>query len=78
MLYRGFVPEAIRSMKSHLWKGNIRELKNFVESIIVLEKGERITSEMVEMQLGNKDKIFQKMTRYQHLQINPQIPLKGN
>tara|TARA_B100001250_G_scaffold103991_1_gene87687 strand:- start:1840 stop:3036 length:1197 start_codon:yes stop_codon:yes gene_type:complete len=54
MLYRGFVPEAIRSMKNHMWKGNIRELKNFVESIIVLEKGERITSEMVEMQLGNK------------------------
>ena len=54
MAYRGFVPEAIRSMKNHLWKGNIRELKNFVESIIVLEKGERITSEMVAIQLGNK------------------------
>ena len=60
MLYRGFVPEAIRLMKSHLWKGNIRELKNFVESIIVLEKGERITSEMVEMQLGNKDRDISK------------------
>ena len=60
MLYRGFVPEAIRSMKSHLWKGNIRELKNFVESIIVLEKGERITSKMVEMQLGNKDRDISK------------------
>ena len=54
MVYRGFVPEAIRSMKNHLWKGNIRELKNFVESIIVLEKGERITSEMVAIQLDNK------------------------
>ena len=60
MLYRGFVPEAIRSMKSHLWKGNIRELKNFVESIIVLEKGVRITSEMVEKQLGNKDRDISK------------------
>ena len=60
MLYRGFVPEAIRSMKNHLWKGNIRELKNFVESIIVLEKGERITSEMVEMQLGNKERDISK------------------
>ena len=54
MLYRGFVPEAIRYMKSHQWKGNIRELKNFVESIIVLEKGERITGEMVETQLGKR------------------------
>ena len=54
MIYRGFVPDAIRSMKNHQWKGNIRELKNFVESIIVLEKGERITGEMVEDQLGKK------------------------
>ena len=54
MVYRGFVPDAIRYMKNHEWKGNIRELKNFVESIIVLEKGERISGEMVENQLGKK------------------------
>ena len=48
MVYRGFMPEAIRTMKNHPWKGNVRELKNFVDSIIVLEKGERITVEMVE------------------------------
>tara|TARA_B110000116_G_scaffold260617_1_gene263921 strand:- start:544 stop:1746 length:1203 start_codon:yes stop_codon:yes gene_type:complete len=52
MLYRGFMPESIRVMKNFAWNGNIRELKNFVESIIVLEKGERITVEMVEKQLG--------------------------
>ena len=52
MIYRGFMPEAIRSLKMHAWEGNVRELKNFVESIIVLEKGERITVEMIERQLG--------------------------
>ena len=52
MLYRGFMPESIRKMKNFAWNGNVRELKNFVESIIVLEKGERITVEMVEKQLG--------------------------
>ena len=52
MLYRGFMPESIRAMKNFTWNGNVRELKNFVESIIVLEKGERITVEMVEKQLG--------------------------
>ena len=52
MLYRGFLPESIRTMKNFAWNGNVRELKNFVESIIVLEKGERITVEMVEKQLG--------------------------
>ena len=54
MIYRGFVPDAIRYMKNYQWKGNVRQLKNFVESIIVLEKGERINGEMVEAQLGKK------------------------
>jgi len=49
--YRGFVPEAIRLMKQYDWPGNVRELKNFVERIIVLEKGERITKEMIEHHL---------------------------
>lgn len=52
ILYRGFIPEAVRRMKQHDWPGNIRELKHFVESILVLEKGERITLEMVEKHLG--------------------------
>ncbi len=49
--YRGFMPEAIRLMKQYEWPGNIRELKNFVERIIVLEKGERITPEMIQLHL---------------------------
>ena len=51
IVYRGFMPEAIRLMKQYNWPGNVRELKNFVESILVLEKGERVTSEMVERKL---------------------------
>ena len=51
MIYRGFMPEAVRIMKQYNWPGNIRELKNFVESILVLERGERITGEMVERNL---------------------------
>ena len=53
ILYRGFMPEAIRIMKQYNWPGNIRELKNFVEKIMVLEKGERITSEMVSRELSD-------------------------
>ena len=49
--YRGFMPEATRLMKQYDWPGNVRELKNFVESILVLERGERITAEMVARQL---------------------------
>ena len=66
MMYRGFMPEAIRALKKHSWPGNVRELKNFVESILVLEKGERITLEMVENQLG-----IDKATG----SINPALPV---
>ena len=53
ILYRGFIPDAIRMMKQYEWPGNVRELKNFVEKILVLEKGERITAEMVKDNLGD-------------------------
>tara|TARA_X000001036_G_scaffold292940_1_gene272228 strand:- start:22224 stop:23450 length:1227 start_codon:yes stop_codon:yes gene_type:complete len=52
ILYRGFMPQAIRLMKQYDWPGNIRELKNFIEKIMVLEKGERITVEMVNRELN--------------------------
>ena len=51
--YRGFMPDAIRLMKKYEWPGNIRELKHFVEKILVLEKGERIDANMIEKQLKN-------------------------
>ena len=52
ILYRGFMPEAVRRMKQHDWQGNVRELKHFIERILVLEKGERITADMVESHLA--------------------------
>mgnify|MGYP004000917801 FL=1 len=51
ILYRGFMPEGIRVLKQYEWPGNVRELKHFVERILVLKRGERITSEMVQDEL---------------------------
>ena len=51
ILYRGFMPEAIRVLKQYDWPGNVRELKHFVEKILVLQKGERITAEIVQHEL---------------------------
>ena len=51
ILYRGFMPEAVRVLKQYEWPGNVRELKHFVERILVLKRGERITSEMVQDEL---------------------------
>ena len=52
--YKGFTPESIKEMHNYHWPGNIRELRNFVESILILQKGERITAEMVKNQLTNE------------------------
>ncbi len=49
--YRGFSPDAIRLMKQYDWPGNIRELKHFVERIIVMQKGERITKDVIQNEL---------------------------
>ena len=53
--FRGFTSEAIQLMKKFSWPGNVRELKNTVESLIVLNKGERITNDMVKLSLGIND-----------------------
>ena len=36
-----FSAEAIRKLKKHAWPGNIRELKHFIESIILLSRSEK-------------------------------------
>ena len=47
IVFRGFSADSIRMMRQYDWPGNVRELRNFVESIILLEKGMKISSEMV-------------------------------
>ena len=45
--FKGFSSNAMAEMKKYNWPGNIRELKNVVESLIVMNSGERITDKMV-------------------------------
>src|SRR5687767_7388438 len=42
-----FVPEALAHLKSLPWKGNVRELKNLVERLLILSPGDKITREDV-------------------------------
>ena len=53
--FKGFNSDAINLMKKYNWPGNIRELKNAVESLLVMNKGERITPDMVSKQLNLSD-----------------------
>ena len=53
--FRGFTSEAINTLKQYNWPGNIRELKNCVESLLVMNKGDRITLDAVKKQLNLPD-----------------------
>lgn len=44
-------PGSITLLRNAYWEGNVRELKHFLESIVILEKGNRITEDMVERHL---------------------------
>ncbi|OGU11978.1 MAG: sigma-54-dependent Fis family transcriptional regulator [Ignavibacteria bacterium GWB2_35_12] len=42
---KGFSPDAIDIINNYQWKGNVRELRNVIERIILLESGDLITRE---------------------------------
>ena len=42
-----FTPEAVAHLKALPWKGNVRELKNLVERLLILSPGDKVTREDV-------------------------------
>jgi two-component system response regulator AtoC len=42
---KGFTPDAVEVLQNYQWKGNVRELKNAIERVILLENNELITKE---------------------------------
>jgi two-component system nitrogen regulation response regulator NtrX len=44
---RAFTPEALEALKRHPWRGNIRELKNAVERVIIMSEAEEIGVEQL-------------------------------
>jgi len=49
--FLGFTDDATHLLMNYDWPGNIRELKNVVESILVLEKGKRVDADEVQKYL---------------------------
>ena len=45
--FDGISDDAIEILKHQAWEGNIRELKNFIETMITLEKKSYITADMI-------------------------------
>ncbi|MDZ7271885.1 MAG: sigma-54 dependent transcriptional regulator [candidate division KSB1 bacterium] len=45
--FEGFTESAYHMLENYPWPGNVRQLKNLVESIIVLEKGKRVSDQVL-------------------------------
>jgi DNA-binding NtrC family response regulator len=52
--FEGIAPEAVEILKNYQWPGNIRELQNLVESMVVLAPGRRVEPEDIPLDVrGN-------------------------
>ena len=47
---KGFSPQTIEALTSHLWPGNVRELENRVKRAVVMAEGRYVTPENLELQ----------------------------
>ena len=48
----GFSDEALQMLYNFSWPGNVREVRNFVETALVLARGQRVTAEMAREHLN--------------------------
>jgi two-component system nitrogen regulation response regulator NtrX len=48
---QGFTPESLEILKNHSWPGNIRELKNFVERVLLMTDEAQVPKEAVDFYL---------------------------
>ncbi|NTU59155.1 MAG: sigma-54-dependent Fis family transcriptional regulator [Chlorobiaceae bacterium] len=49
--FEGFSPESAEFMLRYPWPGNVRELRNLIESLLILERGKKITPDILEKHL---------------------------
>lgn len=53
--YKPITPQAMNILMKASWEGNVRELKNFIESVFVLEDSNTIKAETVSSHIGNTE-----------------------
>ncbi|HDQ44314.1 MAG TPA: sigma-54-dependent Fis family transcriptional regulator [bacterium] len=49
--FHGFTSEAFHEMEEHDWPGNIRELRNVVERVLIFEKGNKVDGSTIRLYL---------------------------
>ncbi len=56
IVFEGFSPDAAEMLMRYPWPGNVREIRNLIESLLVLEKGKYITQEILEKHLVQRNR----------------------
>jgi two-component system response regulator AtoC len=51
---RPLAPQALALLRGEAWPGNVRQLQNFVERLVIMSDGERITAADVERELARQ------------------------
>ncbi len=51
--FNGFSEDALETIYKYSWPGNVRELKNFTETVMVLARGQLVSSQMVREHLSH-------------------------
>jgi DNA-binding NtrC family response regulator len=52
LAYRKFSTAALNVLRNYPWPGNIRELKNLVQRLLIMNRGEEVSEDEVEQALG--------------------------
>jgi len=56
IVFEGFSTESAELLLRYAWPGNIRELRNLIESLLILEKGKQITPDVLERHLAQRSR----------------------
>ncbi|MFO7891774.1 MAG: sigma-54 dependent transcriptional regulator [bacterium] len=55
--FKGFTDEALKELENYSWPGNIREIRNLIERLIILKKGGEIDKSDITSHLMQKNEI---------------------
>jgi DNA-binding NtrC family response regulator len=54
--FEGFSPESGEFLLRYPWPGNVRELRNLIESLLILERGKKITPDILDRHLVQRSR----------------------
>ena len=52
--YRKIGTQALNTLRQHSWPGNVRELKNLLQRLLILNRGEEVSSSEIEQAIGKR------------------------